>query len=286
MVARSVSRSVLEKLQREARCGTVLAVFRRAWALLLPGDDVVALVLPEVDDGPLNIVVEGNPGDYETLQPGMRAQLSALRIRVAGLELSLDGARIWEPCPAWNRLRPCCESIRKALDPLKALALHDAPGDSLLSLLLGEPQSILPRQRALYAVVRQAADALQGGWDGDCAQLETGAAGLAGLGGGLTPAGDDFLAGVMLWAWLDHPEPQPFCDALLSACAGRTTILSAAFLRAAAAGECPAPWHRLLLELAPGGQQQIAPAVWDVLACGHTSGADSLAGFLWMGLRS
>jgi hypothetical protein len=182
VIARSVSRSVLEKLERAARCGTVLAVFRRAWALLLPGDDVVVLVLPEVGDGPLNIVVEGSPEDFVALQPGARVQLSAPRSHVAGLELSLARARLWEPCPAWDRLRPRCQSIRELLDPLKAVALNDAAGDSFLSLLYGGDQAAPPRQRALYAVAEQAADALQAGWDGDFARLEGGAARLAGLG--------------------------------------------------------------------------------------------------------
>ena len=57
---------------------------------------------------------------------------------------------------------------------------------------------------------------------------------LAGLGDGLTPAGDDWLVGMMLWAWLAHAAPRRFCQVLSDAAVPRTTTLSAAFLQAAA----------------------------------------------------
>ena len=114
--------------------------------------------------------------------------------------------------------------------------------------------------------------------------LETGAAQLAGLGGGLTPAGDDFLTGVMLWAWLAHPSPRSQCRLLVKAAAPRTTTLSAAFLQAAARGECGVAWHVLLAALSEGGDAELATAVQDVLSHGATSGADALAGFLWTGM--
>jgi hypothetical protein len=62
-------------------------------------------------------------------------------------------------------------------------------------------------------------------------------------------------------------------------------MLSKAFLRSAAAGECSAPWHRLLEALEGGSAEQLYVAMREVLSYGHSSGADALAGFLWMGLR-
>jgi hypothetical protein len=113
-------------------------------------------------------------------------------------------------------------------------------------------------------------------------RLRAGAAHLAGLGGGLTPAGDDFLTGAMLWAWLAHPTPNNYCGVLLSASMTQTTMLSAALLQAAARGECSAPWHSMFRALVGGSDTNLAEAVQCVLAHGHTSGADTLAGFLWM----
>jgi hypothetical protein len=101
----------------------------------------------------------------------------------------------------------------------------------------------------------------------------------------LTPAGDDFLAGAMLWGWLAHPTPDFLCRLVIEAAVPRITTLSAAFLRAAARGECSAAWHALLAALSRGSDEEVARAARDVLALGATSGADTLAGFLWAGMR-
>ena len=119
----------------------------------------------------------------------------------------------------------------------------------------------------------EATGLLQAGWQGDEDQLGAGAARLAGLGSGLTPSGDDFLTGVMTWAWLDHPDPPALCHSLLDASALRTTTLSAALLGAAARGECSAAWQVLLAALAQGSDSDLDAAVRDVLSVGATSGA-------------
>jgi hypothetical protein len=63
-----------------------------------------------------------------------------------------------------------------------------------------------------------------------------------------------------------------------------TTALAAAYLHSAARGECAAPWHDLfaaVLQPAPEPRQAaLSAAVAALLALGHTSGADGLAGFL------
>jgi hypothetical protein len=62
---------------------------------------------------------------------------------------------------------------------------------------------------------------------------------LAGLGPGLTPAGDDFMLGAILAARIIHPEELAIIltKELSEAAAPLTTSLSAAWLRAAGRGE-------------------------------------------------
>jgi hypothetical protein len=92
--------------------------------------------------------------------------------------------------------------------------------------------------------------------------------------------------GAMVWAWLTHPTPEALCQALAETAAPRTTALSAAFLRAAARGECHADWHTLLAALSAGPDAaetvNISMAVQHILSHGATSGADGLAGFLYL----
>jgi hypothetical protein len=107
------------------------------------------------------------------------------------------------------------------------------------------------------------------------------AARVAGVGVGLTPSGDDWLAGLLMWTWLAHPRPEAVGAAVVGAAAPRTTTLSAALLRCAAEGECDEAWHALLYGLALERQADVEAAARRILNHGATSGADMLAGFLY-----
>ena len=291
LIARSVSRPVWERLQEEPFTAHVMAVFERACDLVTTDGKVVALVTPQVGDGPLNVVVDGRPGCFAGLSPGTRAMLEGKWLRLGGLTVSLEKAAVWEPRPDWDTLQTRQAVVADRLPLLHNLALRHAPAGSLLALLEGrgnrdDPAAAGPPSAIILAVAQEAATTLRQGWPRDRERMREGAAGLAGLGSGLTPAGDDFLAGVMLWAWLAHPTPGPLCATLVDAAAPRTTTISAAILRAAARGECSAPWQRLLKALSGEVKGKIEPATREVLAHGATSGADALAGFLYVGLET
>ena len=108
-----------------------------------------------------------------------------------------------------------------------------------------------------------------------------GARGMAGLGNGLTPAGDDFLMGVFyaMWAKWASPRLRPLLEVMLDAASPRTTALSVTWLRAAARGEAAEPWHRLVEALADSDQGTLQTAAEGILVMGHSSGRDALAGF-------
>ncbi len=289
--ASSISRSVAERLEQQSLSGRVWAVFERSFHLVASDGQVIAVVLPEIGDGPINIVLDAYPSDLATLESGGPAALQCGKLQVGELEVCLETAVLWEPCPDWHRLRARSGGCSGRLSLIQSLCEGLAPAGTLLTLtdpwLAPSPklaQADAPRGASLvFEQVQEAAATLRHGWEGDVALLQSGAVQLAGLGGGLTPAGDDFLCGSMLWAWLAHPSPNTVCGLLLETAAPRTTILSAAFLRAAAHGECSPAWQALLAALSGGTNEELAVAVQEVLAYGATSGADALAGFLWAG---
>ena len=287
IVARSISRPVRERLHRlcqDQSDARVLAVFERACDLVTHDGDVIALVSPQIGDGPLNVVVDGAAGLFARVHTGAPVRLEEERLWVGGLAIDLKGATGWEPRPDWATLRERRAAIASCLPLLHATCHRHTPAGSLLALL-GAPPHGNVLAGAAFTTAREAAQALREGWEGDLERLRKGAAGLAGLGGGLTPAGDDFLTGAMLWAWLAHPTPAPLCRTLAKTAVPRTTTLSAALLRAAARGECSAPWHALLAALSEGlegADARITTAVQEILTHGATSGADSLAGFLYL----
>jgi hypothetical protein len=288
--ARSVSGYVHEQQQLGPPVQLqVLAVFRNTCNLVCCGRQrsqglAIALVNPAVGDGPLNIVLDGTPWAVAALEPGVPGQLDGDGLQVGGLEVDCTQAEVWEPQPDWANLRSHRATIEAAVPTLRALAL-EAGCDASLLALLDETRRRNRLQDTVCEAARRCLSALKQGWIGDTARLQEGVAGLAGLGGGLTPAGDDFLSGASIWAWVAHPTPLPFCYSIAVAAAARTTTLSGAFLRAAARGECRPAWQLLLAALAHGDDGAMSQAVMDVLDCGASSGGDALAGFLWAGTQ-
>jgi len=268
--ARSISRPVWDRLKGGGLTGRIAAKYEHTVLLQDESGDLVALVTPEIGDGPLNTVLD-------TPDLGGLGDLRGLLLR----PISLERATVWEPQPDWPGLRAARGAIAPRLACVRDIALECAPKCGLLALLGSDLRGLGNLGGLVATASRKGIDCLRAGWEGaDAAQLRAGAEILAGLGPGLTPAGDDFLCGAMLWAWLAHCEPGPLCRLLAEAAAPRTTALAAALLRRAALGECSAPWHVLLAALRAGDGDALRPAVEGVLAQGHTSGADALAGFL------
>lgn len=144
---------------------------------------------------------------------------------------------------------------------------------------LGEVPGAEPWRRE---VLRRAEDFQLAMRFGDVGQALAAAAKLVGLGEGSTPAGDDYLVGVLHALAVSGEERRR--DSLLAALAdieeGRTTTASAAWLAAAARGEASPVWRALLDALTTGEEDAVRRAARTVRGTGHTSGAFSLRGFL------
>ncbi len=103
---------------------------------------------------------------------------------------------------------------------------------------------------------------------------------LAGRGPGLTPAGDDALAGyVFARIALAHPESHRTARAARTA-AEVTGEPSASLLRAAADGEVFAPAAQMLAALLRADGPALAPAVRTLTALGRTTGGAYLTGIV------
>ena len=106
--------------------------------------------------------------------------------------------------------------------------------------------------------------------------MRTAVAGLVGRGPGLTPAGDDALAGALLVAHALGAGTD-LADAV-RARLHATTAVSAALLDAAADGYAARPVVTLVDAAVANRPDAVARALPAVLAIGHTSGADTVTG--------
>ncbi|MBX2825978.1 MAG: DUF2877 domain-containing protein [Gammaproteobacteria bacterium] len=110
----------------------------------------------------------------------------------------------------------------------------------------------------------------------------TGLSGLFGAGAGMTPAGDDVLAGVLLALRLFGfaTAADELWRRLRPLGQVRTHAISMALLEAAARGHASEPWHTLLADWSSGDTTKCQRSATLLDAIGQSSGWDTLSGFM------
>jgi hypothetical protein len=260
-VPASASTGVAELLRGPVRPARVLMSLPAAVYLLVPGErsgEVVGVLTSDAARLPLGCVLfrPSNGRPLVALPSGAPAEVGGGRIVVG--DLAVSAAAWWNPRPKLPSTRPALlpEGVRQLRN---ALYGEGVPHSAFT--LPGLPTGPGGPLAALRGAVRRA--------DLDAA-LRT-ATRLIGLGPGLTPAGDDVMAGTIAGlVLLGHPAAERFAAGVYSLAAGRTTELSRALLRHAACGRVSGEYAAVLHALV--GERPLAPAVAGLLATGSTSG--------------
>lgn len=260
MVGGAASAAIAAALAGPARPATVVGVFDCGAYLLLSGGQVLALLTPGAACLP-NAVVTAAQGT-ETLRPGDRAWVGKHRVRAPGLDVRV--VRWWRP-----------RQVRRA----PSLAVAQSGTAALASGLSAHGGWPAP------GPVRQAAARLgRSAAAGLLPAVRSAAAGLVGLGPGLTPAGDDVLTGYLLGLRaLTHVSPSA---GPIRAAAGagardagwRTTALAATLVRHADVGEAADVAADLVDALVDG--VPLDRPLRRLVRTGHTSGRDLAEGLL------
>ncbi|MEA2141897.1 MAG: hypothetical protein QOI64_327 [Solirubrobacteraceae bacterium] len=198
------------------------------------GEQYVLLAPARSPLGPLSILVAGLVrGD---LVPGDPAAVSGGALLVGPLRIELGPARepppprAVAPAPGWE------DALAAALSAVAPAPCELAPG--LAALAAGD------RTRAVGR--------------------------LAGRGDGLTPAGDDALAGYAAWRWS--------CGAPVTLPAARCAPLGRAYLRCAERGELPQPAADVLAAIRRADEPAAARRARSLSEWGASSGAALLWG--------
>lgn len=264
---------------RQPRQGRIAAVFDRSLYAVF-GEEWICIGSEAIGSGPLHVLCEAMaPGWFSLGQDIIvtDAALLTCDIRLTGL----DAAPVWSPRPApdWTR-RTLQAGILAVDDVWRAGAMREglaALGD-LQPPLAPTPvvEAALPGAAALRRLIEAE---LRGYKPADAGEGEIVA--LIGLGPGLTPSGDDFLAGALLaLASLGLSDMRDKLWNILSAHLGRTNDISAAHLRSAAAGYGAGALHAAIDAAICGRADRIVPALAAVSRIGHSSGRDAFAGAL------
>jgi hypothetical protein len=268
----------------------VLAVFRRSFYCRSARGSLVLVAPESLGAGPLHALwSEGREGRPPHAEEGMPVGIDLDGARACAREpltLGLRDARDWTP-PSPPRWRPA--RVRRSLDwlgdagartPVEGLGGLLAPVASRRLDCAAAARSSLQRlaSPAVAALAAWVRAALAGEAGAERPPDAIGA--LIGLGPGLTPSGDDVLAGALLALHaLDRADVAErvatWLDARLE---GRTGLVSRAHLACAARGAGAAVLHDALGALASGDGEALAAATSAVGTLGHCSGWDGLVG--------
>jgi uncharacterized protein DUF2877 len=230
----------------------ILHVFDEVCNLINERREVLSIATTQIGSGPFNIVVQDDILFSECFNVESQITVSANQLTLDNLFIDTTKAKVWNPCPDWKTLHGKRDQISTQVEQL--------PGTKdQFSNSLAESLAIADLRSASVAAKQ-----------------------LAGLGIGLTPAGDDFIMGALYAAWIIHPPEvaRDLAEEITNIAAPLTTSLSAAWLRSAGRGEAGILWHNLFDALISGDSVDIQLQIAKLLSVGETSGADALAGFI------
>lgn len=299
-VAADYSRPIQLMFAQKPRIGTIHSVFRKAVNITL-GDTMLALLSSELPRMPNSVRLPSVVADelLPQLRPGMEARIGngRLLIPTRNFSLYLPETPAWEPRPDiaayyWHR-ETVAQHVRLLARYLADQSQQGGLAPMIRPLLLGQQELAQETPLSRMALPKLRMLALASWWQ-DIAGIENATRGLAGLGPGLTPSGDDALGGFTSIMALLSPQlsadgaSRIYTAATIAAVARpRTTALSAVLLAHAARGEVAEQLNTLLLALSlPAEASEIVLNAADrVLAFGANSGGDTLLGIL-LGLRA
>ncbi len=264
-VPAAASTGVTALLRGPVRRARIVASTPTGVYLHVPGErdgDVVAVLTSDAARHPLGCVLFRPSSGHPLVAPNAAAEVGGGRIVVG--DLTVSAAAWWDPRPRLPSARPALlpEGVRQ----LRTTLYGEGVPHSAFALP-GLPTGPGGPLAALRGAVRRA--------DLDAA-LRT-ATRLIGIGPGLTPAGDDVMAGTVAGlVLLGHPAAPRFAAGVTALAACRTTELSRALLRHAAAGRVSGEYAAVLHALV--GEGALAPAVEALLTSGATGSRGTALG--------
>jgi hypothetical protein len=258
--------------------GTVHSVFAQACNIRLDDGRMLALLAPGLGNVPHGVRLDAPAGFAFSrhLVVGQRVGCRADVLRIAGgLSVDFGGAQAWHG------------GLPAAKVDLRIPELARAWRAACRAFRRGRPGAGHPDERVLSGAVNRqgirlarAVRALQA--DEAARALER----LIGRGPGLTPSGDDLVAGLLAGLFStagDDGARRAFLEAFcltVAAASAATADISRAYLTHAAAGWFAEPLVTLARQIGAGADRAIESVASAALRVGHTSGRAGVFGLL------
>lgn len=246
--------------------------FRRT-AHFISGQILVSLVDPAIGKGPNHIVAVGfDVGTVETIE--IRDNIFV----VDGTACAREEERKYSSqlSPGYLKI----PKLRKNMPIIEQCVYADAPENSLPNLL-GSDMRMLENTPFNSVLLRQ----FISGWQAmKRGAFETGVRLLLGAGYGLTPSGDDFIAGYCSGLYLGgarYVRLRMRIAETIGHASGATNILSHTMLQYCCRGRFYERVKDLLVALISGNTSEVSDRASAMCAVGETSGADFSFGLLY-----
>lgn len=250
--------SITEKIKdwlRNSHQPKILHVFDEVCNLINEKREILSIVNAEIGNGPFNLVIQEPVLFTKYLDVDSKISIEDKQLKIGNLIISFAYAQEWNPMPRWEELRKNKDEIINRL--------------GLLQIDHGN-EAILKFSDSLSNAIINA----------DIPTIKNISSKLAGLGIGLTPAGDDYLMGTIHAAWIIHPQKiaKKISEEIAKVAVPLTTSLSGAWIKSASEGEAGELWHEFFEALLE--DKNIFLPMSKIISVGETSGSDALSGFL------
>jgi len=275
----------------------VIATFKRSFYCRDNRDNIICIGQEEIGKGPFTLLCSADsfwPGSSLSATSSLRVRKNQLLLEGDGLIFDLHGASVWRK--SLSAISTSGESLLSDISWIARKAVCDAPPESLgmvVSKVFPLKVHKLRRQSSLLtdalhdrfseviSRVRHLPVLLPGGQLNNSLAEEFSR--LIGLGPGLTPSGDDFLAGIVmgLFKMGKQDEAASLAHYFHGAARGRVSEISLTFYRALAEGLVAEPYYHLLEAIGRGDSRELDSLVKRVSLLGGTSGWDTIAGIVF-----
>jgi len=282
--------SEMPRLSAPAFDGRVHSVFRRVVNLRLDDGALLTLYANQDNSDPPGAITIAAPADFDfskhvALSAAISCRGGVLRIEGSGVSIDLRRARQRGP----ETVGPCRDGADTGFSASWHTAwqtLLAADSDGLVTALHARRQAKSLETALADRARRSVPQLLAAAREKDVDTAMRAAARLIGAGPGLTPSGDDFLAGFLVGArhTAQNKVEIAFLDALgrqLSAQCGNSGDIACLYLAHAAAGRAARPLVKLAGVITNGATApDTKAAAAEAMQMGHSSGADATFGLL------
>jgi hypothetical protein len=270
------------KLAQE-REASVMGITSHGTFLLLASGWVVFLS-PDVYRGPLTLNYKGGPDDFGFLKTGSPARVHPDHIFFpeSSLAIHTGQAKTWHAPPLHRDTLPPSQRLSQMALVARQLLARGQASDFgvLIPDMLGDMGASKAQETPVYPLMERLQNSLH---EGKLTAIVEGMQAILGMGGGLTPSGDDVVTGYLLtltrWGHALAPdlEIKALARDILQGAYRKTTTLSANLIECASLGQAN---ERLILALDGilSGNTDAPTCARYLAGWGNTSGVDALAG--------